>query len=200
MSRVFSHIRRKLLKIDINHPINDDKALFPANYRSEFLVENVSGRMMRNTRTLLWIGVCLAGAVTSAPAQKADTKTVNLLMQIERDIGQANIRRDKKFFENIEADEFIFTDSGGGITTKAEDVASLDKTPGDLRLISYEVDEMKVSVYGATAVVTGRTTTVSKGKDREVTSRSRFTDVFVKRNGRWQLVAGHSSRIREPQK
>lgn len=160
--------------------------------------------MMHHTRNLWWIGICLIAAAVSASAQKtvssADTKTVNLLMQLERDIGQANVRRDKKFFEKIEAEEFIFTDSGGGITTKAEDVASLDKPPGDLRLTSYEVDEMKVSVYGITAVVTGRTTIISKGKDREVTSRSRFTDVFVKRAGRWQLVAGHSSRIREPQK
>jgi len=121
-------------------------------------------------------------------------------MQIEREIGQANIRRDKAFFEKVEADEFIFTDSGGGITTKAEDVASLDKPAGEFKLVSYEVEEMKVSVYGNTAVVTGKTTTVSRGRDREVTNKSRFTDVFVKRGGRWQLVAGHSSRIHEPQK
>ena len=122
------------------------------------------------------------------------------LMQIERDIGQANIRRDKAYFERIEADEFIFTDSGGGLTTKAEDVASLDKPVGDVKLVSYEVDDMKVRLYDDTAVVTGRTTTVSRAKDREFMSKSRFTDVFVKRNGKWQLVAGHSSRIREPQK
>lgn len=134
---------------------------------------------------------------------KKDTKQSKIeaeLMQLERDIGQANINRDKAFFERVEADEFIFTDSGGGITTKAEDVASLDKPPGEYKLVSYEVDEMKVAIYGNTAVVTGRTTTVSRGKDREVTGKSRFTDVFVKRDGRWQLVAGHSSRIREPQK
>lgn len=155
-------------------------------------------------RQTLLIAMGLAFAVAPVFAQKTasstDTKTQAALMQIERDIGQANIRRDKKFLEQIEADEFIFTDAGGGITTKTEDVASLDKPPGDLRLTAYEVDEMKVSVYGNAAVVTGRTTTVSKGKDREISSRSRFTDVFVIRGGRWQLVAGHSSRIREPQK
>jgi len=121
-------------------------------------------------------------------------------MQLERDIGDANVRRDKAFFERIEADEFVFTDSGGGITTKAEDVASLDKPAGEFKLVSYLVDEMKVHVYGKTAVVTGRTTTTLRGKDREVVNHSRFTDVFVKRDGRWQIVAGHSSRIREPQK
>lgn len=135
--------------------------------------------------------------------KKTDTKQSKIeaeLMQLERDIGEANIRRDKTFFESVEANEFIFTDSGGGITTKAEDVASLDKPPGEFKLVSYIVDEMKASVYGKTAVVTGRTTTVSRGKTREITNKSRFTDVFIKRDGRWQIIAGHSSRIREPQK
>ncbi|CAN5339730.1 hypothetical protein BH10ACI1_BH10ACI1_28440 [soil metagenome] len=131
---------------------------------------------------------------------KKPNKTEAELMQLERNIGQANIKLDKAFFERIEAEEFIFTDSGGGITTKSEDIASLDKPPGEFKLVSYEVDEMKVMIYGKTAVVTGRITTKLQGKDREIISQSRFTDVFVKRDGRWQIVAGHSSRIREPQK
>ncbi|HEY0460941.1 MAG TPA: nuclear transport factor 2 family protein [Pyrinomonadaceae bacterium] len=122
------------------------------------------------------------------------------LMQLERDIGEANIRRDRGFFERVEADEFIFTDSAGGITTKREDVASLDQPAGEFKMVSYTVDEMKVFLYGKTAVVTGRVTTVSRGKDREAAGKTRFTDVFVRRAGRWQIVAGHSSRIREPQK
>jgi hypothetical protein len=141
------------------------------------------------------------GAATFAQTQSKQSKVEAELMQLERDIGAANIRRDKAFFERVEADEFIFTDSGGGITMKAEDVASLDKPAGEFKLVSYDVDEMKVFVYGKTAVVTGRVTTVSRGKDREVTNKSRFTDVFVRRDGRWQIVAGHSSGIpREPQK
>ena len=140
--------------------------------------------------------------ITAQTNKKTDSKQSKVeaeLMQVERDIGAANIRRDKAYFERIEADEFIFTDSGGGITTKAEDIAGLDKPSGEFKLVSYIVDEMKVFVYGKTAVVMGRTTTVSRGKDREITNKSRFTDVFVMRSGRWQLVAGHSSRIREPQ-
>jgi hypothetical protein len=142
-----------------------------------------------------------AVSAQSSPAKASPTsRTEAALMQLERDIGQANIRRDKAFFQRVEADEFIFTDSGGGITTKSEDVASLDRPAGEYKLVSYDVDDMKVSVYGNTVVVTGRVTTVSLGKDREVTNRSRFTDVFVKRGRHWQIVAGHSSRIREPQK
>jgi uncharacterized protein YdeI (BOF family) len=119
------------------------------------------------------------------------------LMQLERDIGDANVKRDKAFFERIEADEFIFTDSSGGITTRTEDVASLDKPAGDTKLVSYVVDDMKVRVYGRTAIVIGRVTSTYKRQDKELVSQTRFTDVFVKRNGRWQLVAGHSSRIKQ---
>ena len=146
------------------------------------------------------VAMCCLMAFAQGAKPTKQTKVEADLIQLERDIGQANIRRDKAFFERVEADEFIFTDSGGGLTTKAEDVSSLDKPAGDFKLVSYDVDEVKVSVYGDTAVVTGRTTTVSRGKERDITSRSRFTDVFVKRKNRWQIVAGHSSRLREAQK
>jgi hypothetical protein len=149
---------------------------------------------------LLLSSASVGFAQTADKSKNKSSKIEAELMQLERDIGAANVRRDKAFFERVEADEFIFTDSGGGTTTKAEDVASLDKPAGEFKLISYEVDDMKVSVYGNTAVVTGRTTTTLKGKDREIVNKSRFTDVFVRRDGRWQIVAGHSSRIREPQK
>ena len=151
---------------------------------------------------LMALLICAALPVFAQSKQKGSdpSRVESELMQLERDIGKANVDRDKAFFERVEAQEFIFTDSAGGITNKAQDVAGLDAPPGEFKLVSYDVDEMKVSVYGKTAVVTGRATTVSRGKDREITSRTRFTDVFVKRGSQWQIVAGHSSRIREPQK
>jgi hypothetical protein len=148
----------------------------------------------------LLILVCAAPLFSQEKKPAKVNKAVAELMQLERDIGQANIDRNKAFFERVEAEEFIFTDSAGGITTRAEDVASLDQPPGAFKLVSYVVDAMKVKIYGKTAVVWGRATTTSRSADKEAVSKTRFTDVFVRRDGRWQLVAGHSSRIREPQK
>jgi hypothetical protein len=45
---------------------------------------------------------------------------------------------------------------------------------------------------------TGRVMTKRMVKGAQVTGQSRFTDVFAYRQGRWQSVAGHSSRIRTP--
>src|SRR6478609_5478728 len=97
--------------------------------------------------SLLIISLCGAYTFSQDKSNRAKNKPNKIeaeLMQLERDIGDANIRRDKAFFERVEAEEFIFTDSGGGITTKAEDVAGLDKPAGDFKLVSYTVDDMKV--------------------------------------------------------
>jgi hypothetical protein len=140
-------------------------------------------------------------AFSQTPNQKTskEDSTRNDLMQLERDIGKANIENDYAFFDRVEAEEFVFTDAGGGITTRKQDLEGLKQPPNpDVKLIAYDVDEMKVMLYDQTAVVTGRVTTKRMVKGAVVTGQSRFTDVFVYRQGRWQLVAGHSSRIRTP--
>ncbi|MFL6467887.1 MAG: nuclear transport factor 2 family protein [Pyrinomonadaceae bacterium] len=143
----------------------------------------------------IWVCSAFVYGQTTSVGSKTSRAEAEL-MQIEREIGDANVRRDRAFFERLEAEEFIFTDSGGGLTTKAEDVGSFDKPAGETKLASYVPDEMKVSIYGNTAVVAGRVTSTYKSPKGEAVVRSRFTDVFVKTKGRWQIVAGHSSRIR----
>src|SRR4051812_7854306 len=111
------------------------------------------------------IGVAVAivlGSGMPVQAQKAtresaaDAKVRAELMQIERDIGTANVKRDKAYFEKIEGDEFLFTGSNGSVSTKQEDLASLDEPEGDWVLDAYEPDDMKVYVYDNSAVVFGR--------------------------------------------
>jgi ketosteroid isomerase-like protein len=121
------------------------------------------------------------------------------LIRIEREIGRANLECDFKYFDQIEADDFVFTDASGSLSTKKEDLAG----EKDCRKFagSYDLDQTEVRLYGNTAVVTSRVTIAGTGRDgKPVNRRSRFTDVFVWRDGRWQIVAGHSSRIVEAAK
>ena len=151
---------------------------------------------------LILIGLLILASLSAASSQTAKLseaeQTKNDLIQLERDIGKANIASDYFFFDRVEAEEFIFTDAGGGVTTKKQDLEGL-KQPAvpDVKLVAYDVDEMNVRLYDKTAVVTGRVTTKRMVKGAEVVSKSRFTDVFVWRQERWQLVAGHSSRVRQ---
>jgi len=143
--------------------------------------------------------VSVAFSQTSKPKGDDEQRTKQALMQLERDIGKANIDSDYAFFDRVEAEEFIFTDAAGGVTNKKQDLEGLKQTPNpDVKLTAYDVDDMIVRLYDKTAVVTGHVTTKRLAKGQTMTSQSRFTDVFVWREGRWQIVAGHSSRIRTP--
>jgi len=150
-------------------------------------------------RTIALVLIILATAfVVFSQTNKKEERIKLELMQLERDIGKANINADYAFFDRVEAEEFIFTDAGGGVTTKKQDLEGLKQPPNpDVKLVAYDVDDMSVRIYDETAVVTGRVTTRRLIKGEASTSQSRFTDVFVWRDKRWQLVAGHSSRIRK---
>jgi ketosteroid isomerase-like protein len=151
-------------------------------------------------KSLLAIVLLAASASMFAQQRNAPPGTPgeikNELIRIEREIGRANLDCDYNYFDRIEADDFIFTDAAGGVSDKKQDMAGekdCHKSDG-----TYEVDDAEVRLYGNTAVVTGRVTMTRKNKDEKVvTRRSRFTDVFIWRAERWQLVAGHSSRIPE---
>ena len=157
---------------------------------------------MKRTMIITLLTLAAASVVfsqTSKPKGDEEERTRQALMQLERDIGKANIDSDYAFFDRVEAEEFVFTDAGGGVTNKKQDLEGLKQTPNtDVKLVAYDVDDMNVRLYDKTAVVTGRVTTKRLVKAQTMTSQSRFTDVFVWREGRWQIVAGHSSRIRTP--
>lgn len=150
------------------------------------------------TALLLLTSLAPAFGQTGDKKLSKEDRIKNDLMQLERDIGKANIDNDYAFFDRVEAEEFVFTDASGGVINKKQDLEGLKQPANqDSKLVAYNVDEMRVLLYDKTAVVTGRVTTKRLIKGKEFMGQTRFTDVFVWRQGRWQIVAGHSSRIRQ---
>jgi len=141
---------------------------------------------------------CLLGCRQTPPPPPADNGAVlQQLLQIEDEIAQANRNCDYAYFRNIEADEFLFTDAAGNVTTKEQDLATeKDCHKSDAPSV---VDEARLLNFGDVAILSARNSVTLKNRDgKEVVRRNRFTDVFMRRDGRWQLVSGHSSRIPEP--
>jgi ketosteroid isomerase-like protein len=119
------------------------------------------------------------------------------LIRLENRWNDAIVKHDWAFFDQILADDYISTDFDGNVGTKADFLEFLRS--GESVIASSIVDDMKVRIYGDTAVVTGRTTTVNEqyqGKD--LSGQYRWTDTWVKYYlGRWRCVAEHISRIAE---
>jgi ketosteroid isomerase-like protein len=52
-----------------------------------------------------------------------------------------------------------------------------------------ELSDMTVHVYGNTAVAAGANNLHGTYKGQDISGKYRFTDTWVKRNGKWQVVA-----------
>jgi ketosteroid isomerase-like protein len=140
----------------------------------------------------------LAGPHSEAQTLSAAEQEV---LKVENDWNQALVKRDAGSLQQFYADEYLYTDPDGLVWDKARDLANL--TSGSAaRLSAYKLDETRVHMYGDVAVVTGRNTIkgVFERVYSDVSGAYRFTDVFVKRNGRWQCIASQASRIVERKK
>jgi ketosteroid isomerase-like protein len=124
------------------------------------------------------------------------TSVEDTIIQIEHAWGNALLKRDVAAWSRCLGDDWVITYSDGTLVTKPMALADLKE--GALRIESFRLDDLKVRVYGDTAVVTGLITEKSKFRDKNTSGVRRFTDVFVKRDGRWQAIASHESNVSAP--
>ena len=130
--------------------------------------------------------------VVSNAGHPLDERTT--LLYLERDWNQAEMKQDAAWFERTLTDEFTGVDSQTGKpTNKVQNIADIKKTA----TASADLTGLDVRIQGDTAVVTGLTH--NKGKDDKGVAfdrRIRFTDVWVKRDGRWQVLSSHGTDVK----
>lgn len=107
--------------------------------------------------------------------------------QLEKDWTQAWLKKDATILERILADDWVGIDYTGKTMTKGESINELKS--GASSTLSFEFGPMKVRVYGDTAIVNGSDTERSTTRGKDSTGHYVWTDVFVRRNGRWQVVS-----------
>ena len=108
------------------------------------------------------------------------------LLKLENEFAQAVTNNDADAVDGFLADDWIIVDPDGGIIDKARFLGVIKS--GALSHEMMESTDLRVRLYGNTAVVTGLTTTKGKFMGQDFTSCERATDIFVKQNDRWQCV------------
>jgi ketosteroid isomerase-like protein len=138
------------------------------------------------------ITTALAIGFGQSASQKPSRQSVGEqeLRKIEELRRQAIKQGDMKTLDAIYADDFTAI-AGNGQEINKQKLLEVFKR-NDPR-VEFTTDEIKVRVFGTTAIFTGRLT--GKTKDGEVISASRFSHLFVKRKGKWECVAGQSTAI-----
>lgn len=151
------------------------------------------------TRTvclLLAFAACAwAQGAGGAKSPAAATKAEQEIRRVEERRFRAMTGVDTAELKEILADDLIYTHSSGVVDTKEQFIASL--TSGRTKYKSIDIEEMRVRLYGETRVVNGRARVRVESQGRENNLHLRFMDVYVKRGGRWQMVAWQSTRLTE---
>ena len=104
---------------------------------------------------------------------------------------------DTKAMDLLLADTFVSIDIDGSMETKREFLTSL-KAPGYQAPTQAVSEQIKVDVYGGSAIVTGVFRTQSRAKGRSATRRERFLDTWVNLNGTWKCAASVAVLITSP--
>jgi ketosteroid isomerase-like protein len=97
--------------------------------------------------------------------------------------------------DHLLADDYIGISANGTVQTKTQ---ALDQhKAGTLRIQSLDLTDLKVRVYGDTAVVTSRAELTGVNGQSDISGNYRYTRVYNKRLGQWKIVSFEASRIHD---
>ena len=124
----------------------------------------------------------------------AQTPAQQEVMQFERDACKAFLEADVVALERVLTPDFTLTLSNGEVSTRADEINELHS--GKVHYDVFENYDMLARLYGNdAAVVVGKTRVKGTADGKPFDRVVQFTDTLIKRDGRWQLAAGHVSRI-----
>lgn len=138
-------------------------------------------------RAILLNSVAALAACAMAACAAAPDPTTELIEMQDR-LLRAVLEGRRDDYAAMLHDDWRVTHIDGRVRTKTQVLE--DVFTGESPLASGAVEDLNVRVYGDAAVTTGRATwTVRSGDTFEL----RFTDMAIRRDGRWLVVASHAT-------
>jgi len=111
---------------------------------------------------------------------------------MERDLAAWSAKNDWAAIDKMFAAEYA-NNVDGVITPKTQFLGNM--RGGAYKVASATAGDMKVLVLGETGIVHGLWTENSTLNGKDISGTYRYTDIFSKRDGRWQCVAGHANKM-----
>ena len=133
-------------------------------------------------------------AVLACRFSFAETRAEQEVLQFERDACKAFLDADPVALKKVLTPDFTLTLSNGEVGPLGNEVDEL--RTGKVHYDVFENYDMKARIYGDNvAIVLGKTHVKGTSEGNPFDHVVQFTDTLIKRDGRWQLAAGHVSRI-----
>jgi ketosteroid isomerase-like protein len=150
--------------------------------------------------TLCILSLVIHASCASAHAQIGVTSIAppnveDEIKNLEEARNQAVLHGDAAALDRMTADDYTFITLRGELRTKSDILQGFRS--GSFHYESRQISDLKVRVYGSTAVVTGRSIQKGMENGKDYSGDYRFTRVYVKQNGRWVTVALQTTLVRE---
>ncbi len=118
------------------------------------------------------------------------------LKKLETDRATAAVKGDAATLAKETSDDYTFINLYGQMSDKSQMLDAF-KT-GRTKLTTDDLSDMKVRVYGNTAVITGKADVKGTMGGKDTNGQLMFTRVYVKKGGRWQSVAFQQTLVSSP--
>jgi len=140
---------------------------------------------MNRRRSAFMIASVLSVATLFGLAWAANTEKE--LKKLETDRAAAVVKGDVATLEKQTSDDYTLINMYGQMSGKSQMVDNFKS--GKTKLTSNNISDMKVRVYGNTAVITGKADVAGTMAGKDAKGQIAFTRVYVKKGGGWQSVA-----------
>lgn len=138
----------------------------------------------------------LGGLAAAQSKPKASDEVVKAeVLKASDQFDEARKAKDRAGLERVLADQLTWIARGDRLD-KSQVIT--DFLSDGLHFISFAHDSVTVKVFGNTAVVSGHSTSVLDYKGKRFDAPRLFSDVYMKIDGRWQMVAHHVSELPKP--
>ncbi len=108
---------------------------------------------------------------------------------------EAQLSNDVTVMDRLLADDYVGISATGTIETKPEALAL--RRAGTLHITVLDLNDLKVRIYGDTAVVTSRADLEGTNGASNISGKYRYTRVYNRRYGQWKIVSFEASRIHD---
>lgn len=131
---------------------------------------------------------------TAGKERDADQRAAAEVIKVEDEANQGWLNGRVDVLDRIWSDDIAYTSGDGEIVSKADFLNSL--RTGELKVHSIAHSDIRSHVYGDTVVLTGYSRSRIEANGKISTGPRRFTNVYVKVDGRWQLVVHQVTLVR----
>jgi hypothetical protein len=148
-------------------------------------------------RTLSSVALFAVATMLSVASLASDSDRAVALKAAEQARFEAQVSADAKALGSLLDDGLEYTHSNGDLDTKKSFVDSL--VTGTRDYISSVATIETVRIFGDVGVIRGKARVTVGGKDRQPQDlHIGYTDVWLWKDGRWQMTAWRSARLPAP--